>query len=127
MDRLLFGDNQFFGVSHMSEEKARAQTMRFQSLHAVIEVLDAAYDAGVHTFMCTTHERVAQVCDHVRAHPERNSEFVFYPCMPMPISTRTPSQKTACSARSSAFFPTRVSWTRRYVAVLRWPGRTPRA
>ena len=24
MDRLLFGDNQFFGVNHMSEEKARA-------------------------------------------------------------------------------------------------------
>ena len=28
MDRLLFGDNQFFGVNHMSEEKARAQSMR---------------------------------------------------------------------------------------------------
>jgi hypothetical protein len=25
MDRVLFGDNQFFGVNHMSEEKARAQ------------------------------------------------------------------------------------------------------
>ena len=34
MDRLLFGDNQFFGVNHMSEEKARAQAMRFQDLDA---------------------------------------------------------------------------------------------
>ena len=59
MDRLLFGDNQFFGVNHMSEEKARAQAMRFQALDAIIDVLDAAYDAGVRTFMCTTHERVA--------------------------------------------------------------------
>jgi hypothetical protein len=82
MDRLLFGDNQFFGVNHMSEEKARAQMMRFQSLDAVIEVLDAAYDAGVRTFMCTTHERVAEICDHVRAHPERYADFAFYPCMP---------------------------------------------
>ena len=32
MDRLLFGDNQFFGVNHMSEEKARAQPMRFQDI-----------------------------------------------------------------------------------------------
>jgi hypothetical protein len=32
MDRVLFGDNQFFGVNHMSEEKARAQAMRFQDL-----------------------------------------------------------------------------------------------
>ena len=82
MDRLLFGDNQFFGVNHMSEEKARAQMMRFQSIDAVIDVLDAAYDAGVRTFMCTTHDRVALICDHVGAHPERYPDFTFYPCMP---------------------------------------------
>jgi hypothetical protein len=41
MDRVLFGDNQFFGVNHMSEEKARAQQMRFQDLGAIIDVLDA--------------------------------------------------------------------------------------
>ena len=82
MDRLLFGDNQFFGVNLMSEEKARAQSMRFQSLDAVIDVLDSAYDAGVRTFMCTTHERVAQICDHMRAQPERYADFSFYPCMP---------------------------------------------
>jgi hypothetical protein len=82
MERLLFGDNQFFGVNHMSEEKARAQAMRFQSIDSVIEVLDAAYDAGVRTFMCTTHDRIALVCDHVRADPERYADFTFYPCMP---------------------------------------------
>ena len=82
MDRLLFGDNQFFGVNHMSEEKARAQAMRFQDTSAIVEVLDAAYDEGVRTFMCTTHDKISQVCDHVRAQPERYSEFVFYPCMP---------------------------------------------
>jgi hypothetical protein len=82
MDRLLFGDNQFFGVNHMSEEKARAQAMRFQSLDAVIDVLDSAYDAGVKTFMCTTHDRVAEICDHVRANPDRYADFEFFPCMP---------------------------------------------
>jgi hypothetical protein len=82
MDRLLFGDNQFFGVNHMSEEKARAQLMRFQDMRAVIDVLDIAYDEGVRTFMCTTHDRIGEVCDHVRANPKRYEEFVFYPCMP---------------------------------------------
>jgi hypothetical protein len=56
--------------------------MRFQSIDAVIEVLDAAYDNGVRTFMCTTHDRVGQVCDHVRANPERYEHFEFFPCMP---------------------------------------------
>lgn len=82
MDRLLFGDNQFFGVNHMSEEKARAQAMRFQDISAVIDVLDNAYDEGVRTFMCTTHDRIALVCDHMRANPSRYADFKFMPCMP---------------------------------------------
>jgi hypothetical protein len=82
MDRLLFGDNQFFGVNHMSEDKARAQQLRFQDIEAVIEVLDAAQAEGVRTFMCTTHDRIALVCEHMRANPERYADFLFYPGMP---------------------------------------------
>ncbi len=82
MDKLLIGDNQFFGVNHMSEEKARAQAMRFQKIEAVIDVLDSAYDAGVRTFMCTTHDRIGLVADHVRANPDRYPDFTFFPCMP---------------------------------------------
>jgi len=82
LDRLLFGDNQFFGVNHMSEEKARAQAMRFQDLDAVMEVLDIAYDEGITTFMCTTHERIAQIAELVRSNPARYSDFTFYPGMP---------------------------------------------
>jgi len=82
MDRVLFGDNQFFGVNHMSEEKARAQAMRFQDLQAVIDVLDSAYQDGIRTFMCTTHDRVAEICDYFRAHREKYPDYRFYPCMP---------------------------------------------
>ena len=82
MDPLLFGDNQFFGVNHMSEEKARAQAMRFQHLDAVIEVLDIALDEGISTFMCTTHDRIAQVAEHVRANPQRYTDYKFFPGMP---------------------------------------------
>jgi hypothetical protein len=82
MERVLFGDNQFFGINHMSEEKALAQAMKFQNLDAIIKVIDAACDAGIKVFMCTTHERIAEVCDHVRANPVRYAELQFYPCMP---------------------------------------------
>jgi hypothetical protein len=82
MNRLLFGDNQFFGVNHMSEEKARAQAMRFQRLDAIMDVLDAAYDEGITTFMCTTHNRISDVCDRIRKNPHRYDGFTFYPCMP---------------------------------------------
>ncbi|RKN69516.1 hypothetical protein D7252_07605 [Microbacterium sp. CGR2] len=82
MDRLLLGDNQFFGINHMSEEKARAQAIRFQDTQAIIDVVDIALDNGIRTLMCTTHERIAEVCDHMRADPERYADYRFYPCMP---------------------------------------------
>jgi len=82
MDRIIFGDNQFFGVNHMSEEKARAQAMRFQDISAVIDVLDDAYAEGIRTFMCTTHERISEVCDHFRANREKYPGYKFFPCLP---------------------------------------------
>jgi hypothetical protein len=82
MDRVLIGDNQFFGINHMSEERARAQAMRFRDISAIVEVLDAAYAEGIKTFMCTTHERIAEACDHFRANRQRYPDYKFYPCMP---------------------------------------------
>jgi hypothetical protein len=82
MDRILFGDNQFFGVNHMSEEKARAQAMRFSSTQSIMDVLDDTLDLGIKTFMCTTHERVSDICDYIRADPKKYRDFEFYPCMP---------------------------------------------
>ncbi|MEO8080948.1 MAG: hypothetical protein ABI641_10480, partial [Caldimonas sp.] len=82
MDRVLFGDNQFFGVNHMSEEKARSQAMRFQDTQAIIDVLDAAYAEGIRAFMCTTHDRMGEICEHFRANAARYPGFCFYPCMP---------------------------------------------
>lgn len=82
MDRVLFGDNQFFGVNHMSEEKARAQQMRFQDTQAIIDTLDAAYQEGIRTFMCTTHDRVAEICEHFRTSATKYPDYQFFPCMP---------------------------------------------
>ncbi|CAN5806968.1 hypothetical protein BH24ACT5_BH24ACT5_00120 [soil metagenome] len=82
MDRIMFGDNQFFGVNHMSDEKAHAQAMRFRNTEAILAVLDDAYDCGIRTFMCTTHDQISDVAAHVAAHPERYRGLKFHPGMP---------------------------------------------
>jgi len=82
VERILFGDNQFFGVNHMSEEKARAQAAQFKDAASMMRVLDIAYDEGIKVFMCTTHDRVGEITDIVRANPARYADFEFYPCMP---------------------------------------------
>lgn len=82
MDRVLFGDNQFFAVNHLSDEKAREQAIRFKDDASIIRVLDQAREVGIKTFMCTTHERISNICDHMRSHPEIYKGFKMYPCMP---------------------------------------------
>jgi len=82
VDKILFGDNQFFGVNHMSEEKARQQAMRFQDLDEIMRVLEAARDLGAGGFMCTTHDRIADVCERIRAEPRKWQGFNLYPGMP---------------------------------------------
>jgi len=66
----------------MSEEKARQQLIRFKDTRSIIEVLDQAYEMGIRTFMCTTHDRIGEVCDYMRAHPTRYQDFIYFPCMP---------------------------------------------
>jgi len=82
MDKLLFGDNQFFGINHMSEEKARAQAMRFQDTKEILSVLGSAHDAGIRTFMCTTHDRIGEIVEEQKKDPARWEGFTYYPCMP---------------------------------------------
>jgi hypothetical protein len=82
MDKVIFGDNQFFAVNHASDEKARAQSIRFKEDSAIIKVLDQASELGVKTFMCTPHDRIANICDHIRANPAKYQDFKIYPGMP---------------------------------------------
>ncbi len=82
MERILFGDNQFFAINHISEDKSRAQSIKFKNDQAIIKTLDYAIDAGINTFMCTTHDRIANICDSIRNDPEKYHQFSIFPCMP---------------------------------------------
>ena len=81
MKKAIFGDNQFFGVNHSSDEKSRAQAIRFKDNKAILDVLDIAIEEGIDTFMCTTHDRIAEICKVIRDNP-KYKDFKIYPCMP---------------------------------------------
>jgi len=82
MERILFGDNQFFAVNHISDEKSRAQSIKFKDDNAIIKTLDEARGAGINTFMCTTHDRIINICNIIRENPEKYKDFKIFPCMP---------------------------------------------
>ena len=82
LDRVIFGDNQFFGINHMSEEKAQALAERFRELKAITDVIDIAYDCGIGAFMLNTNERAKEICDHLRNNSSRYPDLRLYPSMP---------------------------------------------
>ena len=82
MERILFGDNQFFAVNHISDEKSRAQSIRFREDSAIMKTLDGARSLSIQTFMCTTHDRIATICDVIRNDPAKYIDFKIFPCMP---------------------------------------------
>ncbi len=82
MERILFGDNQFFGVNHASDEKSRAQLLKFKEDNAIMQTLNHAREEGINTFMCTTYERIGNICETIRCEPNKYSNYSIYPCMP---------------------------------------------
>ena len=82
LDRVIFGDNQFFGINHMSEEKAQALSERFRDIRSIIDVLDIAYDCGIRGFMLNSHEKSMDICDHFRSNLERYPGLNLYPSIP---------------------------------------------
>jgi hypothetical protein len=81
MDRILFGDNQFFGVNHSSDEKSRAQAIRFKENESILDILNISIEEGIPTFMCTTHDRIAEICKTIRV-DKKFEKLIIYPCMP---------------------------------------------
>jgi hypothetical protein len=82
LDCIIFGDNQFFGINHMSEEKAQDRFERFRNVDAIIDVIDLAYDAGITAFMFNTHALVKDICEHFRNNPSRYADLRLYVSMP---------------------------------------------
>jgi hypothetical protein len=84
IDRIIFGDNQFFGINHMSVEKARQLAEKFYDLGNIFSVYDAAFGAGVKAVMLNSNDRAGEICDCFRKHKERYRDIVFYPSIPYP-------------------------------------------
>jgi hypothetical protein len=82
IDPIIFGDNQFFGINHMSENKAQALAEKFRDIKAIIDVIDMAYDCGINAFMLNTHDRAMDICNHFRKNPGRYPDLCLYPSMP---------------------------------------------
>jgi hypothetical protein len=84
IDRIVFGDNQFFGINHMSQDKAQERAERFAKLENIMAVYDHAIEAGVEAIMLNSNDRARSICDRFRAEPEKYGHLRWYPSIPYP-------------------------------------------
>ena len=82
MDRIIFGDNQFFGVNHLSEQKAREQSKKFSDINDIIEILEYVNEIGIKSFMVTTYPQLRQICNYFSSDKEKFNGFKINPCLP---------------------------------------------
>ena len=81
MDKIIFGDNQFFGVNHMSEQTAIKQAQRYKNSEDIFKTLEYVNEIGIKSFMFTTHNQLEPVIEMIRNNSKFN-DFKLYPCMP---------------------------------------------
>jgi hypothetical protein len=81
MDKIIFGDNQFFGVNHMSEQKAIQQAQKFRTAEDIFKTLEYVNEIGIKSFMFTTHYQMEPVLEKLKKDP-KFKDFKLYPCMP---------------------------------------------
>jgi len=84
IDRIVFGDNQFFGINHMSQEKAQQLAEQFQDIESILRIYDIAFDAGIRAVMLNSNDRAAEICEYFRLRNSQYAHVRWYPSIPYP-------------------------------------------
>ncbi len=82
IDQVILGDNQFFGVNHMSQDKGRATYEQFKDLNEIRRILKYGLSKGVNGVMFSTHPSIYEICDMIRADDELKNKLNVYVNVP---------------------------------------------
>ena len=84
IDKIIFGDNQFFGINHRSQDKAEELLKRFSDVHNILKVYDDAFDCGIKAVMLNSNDRAEEICQYFRDHKDKYGDIAWYPSVPYP-------------------------------------------
>ena len=84
IDKIIFGDNQFFGINHMSQEKAQQLAEKFYDINNIYHVYQMAFDTGIRAVMLNSNDRAKDICEHFRTNKSKYPDISWYPSVPYP-------------------------------------------
>jgi hypothetical protein len=82
IDRIVFGDNQFFGINHMSQEKAQQLAEKYFHIENIYRTYDMAFASGIRAVMLNSNERAKAICDYFRENKSKYADIAWYPSIP---------------------------------------------
>lgn len=83
-DRIIFGDNQFFGINHMSQEKAQSLAEKFYNFQDIIDVYQIALDENIRGIMLNSNDRAGEICNYFISNKSKHPSINWYPSIPYP-------------------------------------------
>ena len=84
IDKIVFGDNQFFGINHRSQDKAEELAKKFSDIKNIFEVYDNAFECGVKAVMLNSNDRAIEITEYFRQHKDKYGHLAWYPSIPYP-------------------------------------------
>lgn len=84
IDKIVFGDNQFFGINHMSEEKAQQLAEKFYNIQNIYKVYNYAFEAGIEAIMLNSNDRAKEICMYFKNNKSKYGHIRWYPSIPYP-------------------------------------------
>ncbi|WP_321995862.1 hypothetical protein [Draconibacterium orientale] len=84
IDKIIFGDNQFFGINHMSQEKAQQLAEKFYNNSSIFKVYNMAFDCGIRAIMLNSNDRAKDICKHFISNKSKYPDLNWYPSIPYP-------------------------------------------
>jgi len=79
---ILLGDNPFFGIDHLSQEKARNRMKVLNSYEKISNVMEFVSNLGVKGFVVSMHPQLKYLIKHMKENTNLLEKFDFYPILP---------------------------------------------
>ena len=120
-DPLILGHSQFFGINHMSVERALSRELQFSDIERIMAVIRYAYQKGARGMMLSTHMRAAEVAEAIAADDELRENLNIYILLPyMAKYVRVANQKGVFSMVSEMLGATK--WSERFQMAMNTGG-----
>ena len=82
IDPIILGHNQFFGVNHLMAQAGNERAAYFSDVTRIMDMVQFAFDQGVHALMMSTHERAALVAEEIQKDQTLLRELGIYLLVP---------------------------------------------